>query len=179
MVGDPGDADRVPRPELAEKRRVEMRRMAAEIFDFDEMARRALSRHWAGRTKAEQAEFVALFTDLLERTYVARIESYAGEKITYPNEIIDGAYATVRSRITSRRRTETTLDYRLHLDEGRWKVFDISVDGVSFVSTYRSEFGRIIQASSYGALIDRMRKKRVEIDALARRSDRPEPAARR
>jgi phospholipid transport system substrate-binding protein len=144
------------RPDAIERRRVEMRRVAAEIFDFEEMARRALSRHWSGRTRAEQAEFVELFTDLLERTYVARIESYAGEKITYPNEIVDGEYATVRSRITTRRRAETTLDYRLHLADGkRWKVFDISVDGVSFVATYRSE-----------------------IDALARKVDRPEPVKR-
>ena len=128
-----------PRPEVVDKRRAEMRRIAAEIFDFEEMARRSLSIHWAGRSKTEQTEFIDQFTDLLERTYIARIESYAGEKIRYPNEIVDGSYATVRSRIMSRRTgTETTLDYRLHQDDGKWKVFDITLDGVSFVSTYRS-----------------------------------------
>jgi phospholipid transport system substrate-binding protein len=163
-------------PDSAEHRREELRRIAADVFDFDEMARRALSRHWAARSKAEQAEFRELFTDLLERTYVSRLESYAGEKITYPTEVVDGNYATVRSRIVTRR-SETALDYRLHLDGGRWRVFDISVDGVSFVSTYRSEFNRIIQASSYSSLLDRLRKKRIEIDALARRTDRTPPAA--
>ena len=171
--------DAASRPEMTERRRAEMRKVATELFDFEEMARRALSRHWTTRSRAEQAEFVELFTDLLERTYVARIESYAGEKITYPNEIVDGEYATVRSRITTRRRAETTLDYRLHLMDGkRWKVFDISVDGVSFVATYRSEFNRILQQSSYASLVDRMRKKRLEIDALARKVDRPEPVRR-
>ena len=170
-----------PRPEVVDKRRAEMRRIAAEIFDFEEMARRSLSIHWAGRSKTEQTEFIDQFTDLLERTYIARIESYAGEKIRYPNEIVDGSYATVRSRIMSRRTgTETTLDYRLHQDDGKWKVFDITLDGVSFVSTYRSEFNRIIQASSYASLVDRMRKKRIEIDAIVRRVEpRPEPATDR
>lgn len=178
VASESGDTDRMTRSDMTDRRRAEMRRIASEIFDFDEMARRALSRHWAARSKAEQTEFVALFTDLLERTYVARIEQYAGEKITYPNEIIDGNYATVRSRVMTRRRAETTLDYRLHLDGGKWRVFDISVDGVSFVATYRSEFSRIIRQASYVALVERMRKKRIEIDALARRTDRPEPPAK-
>jgi phospholipid transport system substrate-binding protein len=160
--------DHIPRGEYIEKRRAEIRRIATTLFDFQDMARRALSRHWAARTPGEQAQFVDAFTDLLERSYVRRIEGYAGEKITYPAEILDGTYATVRSRILTRRRTETSLDYRLHLDDGRWKVFDIAVDGVSFVSTYRSEFNRIIQGFSYAALVDRLRDKRVAIDALAR-----------
>jgi phospholipid transport system substrate-binding protein len=180
IVAEQPDTDRTPRTDATDRRRADIRRVASEIFDFEEMARRGLSRHWATRSRAEQTEFVELFTDLLERTYVARIESYAGEKITYPTEIIDGEYATVRSRITTRRRAETTLDYRLHFADGKkWKVFDISVDGVSFVATYRSEFNRIIQQSSYASLVDRMRKKRLEIDALARKVDRPEPAVKR
>lgn len=176
MTAEQAEGERA-RPETTDKRRAEMRRIAAELFDFEEMARRALSIHWASRSKAEQAEFVEHFTDLLERTYMARIESYTGEKIRYPNEIVDGSYATVRSRIMSRRTgTETTLDYRLHQDDGKWKVFDITLDGVSFVSTYRSEFNRIIQSSSYASLVDRMKKKRLEIDAIGRRAERTEPA---
>ena len=176
IVGEQSDSARA---ENLERRRTEVRRVATELFDFEEMARRSMSRHWGTRSKAEQQEFVELFTDLLERTYLSRIEGYAGEKITYPTEIIDGEYATVRSRIVSRRRTETTLDYRLHFaDSRKWKVFDISVDGVSFVATYRSEFNRILQQSSYASLIERMRKKRIEIDALARKVDRPEPVKR-
>ena len=178
IVTEQAESDRAPKVDALERRRAEVRRLATDLFDFDEMARRALSRHWAPRSKAEQTEFIELFTDLLERTYVSRIESYAGEKITYPNEVVDGEYATVRSRILSRRRTETLLDYRLHLVDGkRWKVFDISIDGVSFVSTYRSEFSRIIQSSSYASLVDRMRKKRLEIDLV--RKITPESAVKR
>jgi phospholipid transport system substrate-binding protein len=153
--------------------RVEIRRVARGLFDFEEMARRTLSRHWAGRSAEEQAEFVKLFTDLLERTYIGRIESYAGEKILYVGESIDARYATVRSKIVTRRKTETALDYRLHLLDGRWKVYDVLLDGVSFVSTYRSEFNRIIQLSSYASLVDQLRKKRVETAPASDRSARP------
>ncbi len=154
----------------AERVRAELRRIATDLFDFDEIARRALSRHWASRTRAEQTEFTALFTDLLERSYVGKIESYSGEKIVYTGEVMDGDYATVRSRIVTRRRTDTALDYRLHQIEGRWKVYDVLIDGVSFVSTYRSEFNRVIQSSSYDELVERLRKKGIDVLAVSGRS---------
>ena len=122
----------------AEQRRVEIRRVATDLFDFDEISRRALSRYWTARSPEEQAEFIRLFTDLLERSYAGRIESYSGEKIVYLGEIVDGPFATVRSKVITRRNTETPLDYRLHLKDGRWKVYDLLIDNVSFVSTSRA-----------------------------------------
>jgi phospholipid transport system substrate-binding protein len=148
--------------------RAEVRRIARELFDFDEISRRALSRHWQARTPDEQAEFVALFSDLLERSYMNRLEAYAGEKISFTGESVDGGFATVRSKVVTQRRTETGLDYRMHLRDGRWQVYDVLIDGVSFVSTYRSQFDRVIQAESYGALVDRLRKKNFDM-ALAER----------
>jgi phospholipid transport system substrate-binding protein len=164
-----GEADPTPAQRLArEQRRLDIRRVAADLFDFDEISRRALSRHWTARSSEEQAEFVRLFTDLLERTYIGRIESYSGEKIMYLGEVVDGPFATVRSKVVTRRRTETPLDYKLHLRDGRWKVYDVLIDHVSFVATYRSEFGRILQKESYSALVERLRKQNVEAAALVR-----------
>jgi len=141
--------------------RAEIRRIAVELFDFGEVGRRALGRHWSGRSPQEQADFVALFTELLERAYVGKIEAYSGEQIVYTGELVDGDYAVVRSRINTKRRTETALDYRLHRTDGRWKVYDVLIDGVSFVSTYRSEFNRVIQLHSWDELMDRLRKKQI------------------
>ena len=152
----------------AEQRRTEIRRVATDLFDFDEISRRALSRYWSTRSAEEQAEFTRLFTDLLERAYIGRIESYSGEKIVYGTEVVDGSFATVRSKVLTRRNTETPLEYRLHLRDGRWKVYDILIDNVSFVSTYRSEFSRILQRESYADLLDRLRKQSVEGAALIR-----------
>ncbi len=152
----------------AADRRTEIRRLARELFDFEEVTRRTLSRHWAARSADERAEFVALFTDLLERSYVTRVEAYAGENIAYFGEAVDASYATVRSKILTDRRSEIALDYRLHLRDGRWRVYDLQIDGVSFVSTYRSQFDRIIQAESYAALVERMRKKSFEATVAER-----------
>ena len=156
------------------RRRAQIRTIAEELFDFEEVARRALSVHWAARTPPEREEFVRLFTDLLERAYIGRIESYAGEKILYPAEKIDGDFAVVRSRIVPKRRSvdarvhETGLEYRLLRKDGRWKVYDVIIDGVSFVSTYRSQFDRIIKASSYQVLIDRLRGPETKVGVTER-----------
>jgi phospholipid transport system substrate-binding protein len=173
-VLDGAEPDRSDRAERgvpnADRARSEIRRIASELFDFDEMAKRTLSRHWAARTRAEQTEFVALFTDLLERSYVGRIETYAGEKIAYVGETIDGEYALVRSKIISpRRRQDTALNYRMVFRDGRWRVYDVLIDGVSFVSTYRSEFNRVISGSSYRALVDALRNKRLQVKTVDRR----------
>ena len=151
-----------------QQRRLELRRVAAALFDFDEIARRALSRHWAARTAEERTEFTRLFTHLLERTYLGRIEAYSGERIVYLGEAVDGSFATVRSKVITRRRIETPLDYQLHRRDGRWKVYDVLIDRVSFVATYRSEFARTIQRESYPALVERLRKQNVEAAALVR-----------
>src|SRR5881397_781812 len=164
--GDAVKAESTPRQ--AADRRTEIRRLARDLFDFEEVTRRTLSRHWAARSPEERAEFVALFTDLLERSYVNRVEAYAGENISYPGEAIDAGFATVRSKVQTQRRTEIALDYRLHLREGRWRIYDLQIDGVSFVSTYRSQFDRIIQSESYAALLERMRKKSFEATVAER-----------
>jgi phospholipid transport system substrate-binding protein len=167
------DIEPAAKPEAAAPRpstdkRTEIRKIARDLFDFEEVTRRTLSRHWAARTPDERAEFVALFTEMLERAYINRVEAYGGENITYTGEAIDANYATVRSKIITDRRSEITLDYRLHLRDGRWRVYDLQIDGVSFVSTYRSQFDRIIQAESYSALLERMRKKSVEANVAER-----------
>ncbi|MBI3029575.1 MAG: ABC transporter substrate-binding protein [Candidatus Rokubacteria bacterium] len=150
------------RPAAVERRRIEIRRIAKNLFDFPEMARRSLARHWSDRTAEERQEFVRLFTDLLERVYVGKLENYSGERIFYVGETVDGHYATVRSKILIGRKGELPIDYRLHLIGARWVVYDVLIDGVSFVSTYRAQFNRVIQTSSYDDLIQKLRAKELE-----------------
>ena len=137
----------------------QIRRVAERLFDADEVARRALMHHWAARTPRERTQFVSLFKEVLERTYIRKIELYSGEQIVVVGERIDGPTATVFSRITRPKTRETTaLDYRLHMKDGRWQAYDVLIDGVSFVANYRSQFDRIIRQSSYDAMIEQLRQ---------------------
>jgi phospholipid transport system substrate-binding protein len=147
--------------------RAEIRQVAEEVFDFEEMSRRALGPHWNARTPEERGEFVRLFTDLLERTYVGRVESARGGKVLYGGDTIDGNEATVRTRLVTPQRTEIPLDYRMHRKNGRWQIYDVNVEGISLVNNYRSQFNTVIQSSSYAALVERLRSKEPDPAASA------------
>ena len=150
------------------QRRTDIRRVAHRLFDFDEMARLTLARHWKDRSAQEQEEFVRLFTDLLERSYLTTIENYAGERITFLGESVSGPYAQVRSRITTDRRVEISIEYRLVESGARWAVYDVVLDGVSLVSNYRSQFNSIIRTSSFADLLAKLRNKQIEAHVIPR-----------
>jgi phospholipid transport system substrate-binding protein len=149
----------------------EIRRIAGEMFDFDEMARRALSQHWQALPPEEQVGFVTLFRDILERSYMAQIEACGGERITFVGESIEGNFATVRSKVATRRGTEIRLDYRLHVRDGRWRIYDVVVGWISFVASYRTQFDRVIRMESYNALRERLKKNTLDTAAVGRRPE--------
>ena len=146
----------------AAERRSAVRKIANEIFDFGEIARRSLGRYWQPLSEAQRTEFVGLFGDLLERSYISKIELYGGEKIIYSGERVDGDLATVSTKIITKNGTEVPVDYRLFRRGENWMIYDINIEGVSLVSNYRTQFNKIIQTSGYNTLVDRMKTKRTE-----------------
>ena len=150
-------------PALArENRRAAIRKLAHEAFDVTEAAKRVLARHWQARTPAEREEFAELFADLLERTYIARLDEYGGERIRYVGESVDGELATVRARIVTRTGTEVPVESRMVRRGERWLIYDVHIENVSLIANYRSQFDRIIRGSSYDELVRRLKQKRGE-----------------
>jgi phospholipid transport system substrate-binding protein len=164
-------------PAVQERRRREVQRIADRLFDFPEMARRALAVHWRDRTPQEQGEFVGVFKHLLGRAYLGKLENYAGEQIVYLGETVDGDFATVRSKIVTGRGAEIPVDYRLHLVGARWAVYDVAVQGVSFVGNYRGQFDKIIRSSSYQSLMRELRAKYAQATGHAVSGASPIPVA--
>jgi phospholipid transport system substrate-binding protein len=140
-------------------RRVALKGAAADIFDFSEITRRSLGRHWQTTSPAEREELVRLLTALLERSYMGRIEQYSGEHMAFVGESMDGELATVRTRLLSKSGTEIPVDYHLYRVGERWLAYDVTVEGVSLVANYRAQFNKIIQTSSTQALVERLRAK--------------------
>jgi len=145
------------------ERRVAVRKIANEIFDFSEIAKRSMARHWQPLSEAQKNEFVGLFADLLERSYISKIETYGGEKIQYTAERADADFATVSTRIITKNGTEVPVDYRMIKRADRWLVYDVSIEGVSLVSNYRTQFNKIIQTTSYNELVSKLRNKQDEL----------------
>ncbi len=141
------------------ERRQKLKDVLYQRFDFTEMARRSLGSEWRRRTPEEQKEFVKLFTELLERSYLDKIESYSGEKVLYLKEREDGNYAEVETKIVDKKGQEYSVDYRLHKVNGDWKVYDVIIEDVSLVGNYRSQFSRVLAKSSFDELLKTMKEK--------------------
>ena len=153
ILGDPamrGD-------EKATQRKAAVTRIAGEIFDFGEMSKRTLGRHWEERTPAERQDFARLFTDLIQRSYFSRIDEHGSEKTLYRSETVDGKQAVVKTTLLLARGVQMPLDYSMLSTNDRWRVYDLSIDGVSLMANYRAQFNRIIRSSSYADLVTKMR----------------------
>ena len=141
------------------ERRAKIRQVVLQRFGFTEMSRRSLGRYWNERTPEERTEFVSLYTDLLERAYIDRIDGYTGEQVVYLGESVDGDYSEVRSKIVTKRNQEIPILYRLQKTNANWEVYDVIVEGVSLVNNYRTQFSKIIRTSSYQELVKKMQVK--------------------
>lgn len=148
------------------KRRQALKKSISTIFDYSEMAKRSLGKHWNARSAAEKKQFSELFATLLENSYASKIESYNNEKIVYIKEYMDDdEHAVVKSKVVTAARDEFTLDYHLFKQEGKWMVYDVVIEGVSLVSNYRSQFNKIITANGYDKLVKKLQSKNEELKA--------------
>jgi phospholipid transport system substrate-binding protein len=140
------------------KERVErLKEIINPIFDYDEMARRALGAHW--RRPAEQEEFARLFRAFLERIYSDKVDLYEGERIVFGRETVEQEYAQVESTVINAKGQESSVVYRLKRADGKWKVYDAVVENISIVNNYRSQFDRVISKSSYEELKRMLKEK--------------------
>ena len=148
--------------ERKSQRRVMLREAIQKQFDFTEMSKRSLARQWKKRSDEEKIEFIDLFSGLMERNYIGKIEVYTDEKIKYTKEEIDEEFATVKTIIVTRDKQEIPITYSLHNVKDKWRGYDVKVKGVSLINTYRQQFRSVIRKSSYGGLVKILRRKKAE-----------------
>ncbi len=148
------------------ERLIAVRKLVNDVFDFREAAELALGREWQARTPEEREEFVQLFADLFERSYVLRVASKAsvkgGLRVRFLDESVDRDAATVRTALVSRDGGEILLDYQMIKRGERWMIRDVVLEGVSLVANYRAQFHSVIQGRSYPELVARMKAKTAE-----------------
>jgi len=143
------------------ERRASIRTAIEDTIDFSEMSRRSLGLNWRKRTTEEKKEFVSLFSDLLENSYISKIEQQTDEKVIYLGERINkkGTRGLVKTKVVTSKGTEIPIYYRMMKKNDKWVVYDIVIEGVSLVSNYRTQFGKIIKRSSYENLVGSLKKK--------------------
>ena len=137
---------------------VAVRKVADQMFDWPEMARGALGKHWQERTPSERDEFVRLFAAVFERAYLSKIQLADAEHFTYLGDTVEGEHATVKTTVTAKNGSVIAVDYRTRVGEGgSWRVYDLDTEGISLVGNYRTQFNSIIARSSYAELVKRLK----------------------
>lgn len=131
-------------------------KLVYDRFDFSELTKRSLGRHWMALNAAEQREFVNALTRKLLVAYGRTVRASGDEKVEFKGEVVDGDIANVQTKIISSN-GELPIDYRMHVINGQWKVYDMVIENVSIVNNYRAQFERVIARSSVKELLQMMK----------------------
>lgn len=156
-----------PHLTLVEERR-ELRALAEPHFDFDEMARSTLGYHWRDLTPDQRQQFVALFTAFMEDAALSKIQEYSGQRMEFIREVpIAPGYMQVQGRVLLNNGAQPIpVGFMSHQVDGRWKVYDLTVDNISVIANYRNQFNRVINDQGFAHLMTVMKQKQIELAAL-------------
>ena len=146
-------------------RRKEMRKVINGRFDFRAMSQRTLATNWKKASKEQQQEFVQLFAQLIENTYIGRVEAYTDEKVDYPGEKVKGKKAVVETLILTAS-ADIPINYKVYQKKnGEWWVYDVIIEGISLISNYRSSYQEIVKKEGIDGLIAKMKTKIKELES--------------
>jgi phospholipid transport system substrate-binding protein len=143
-----------------------IRALLGALFQFRDVAEFTLGPEWQARTTEERDEFIQLFTDLLQLSYVQMVAAVAyanaGVRVRYLGESIDDNTALVRTAIVNKKKGNVMLDYEMARRDDRWTVRDVLIEGVSLSANYRAQFQRIMRESSYAELVSRIKTRTAD-----------------
>lgn len=153
-------------PENIKARREAVRTIALDYVDFEEAGKRTLGRHWKTFTPEQRAEFIRLFKDLLYFTYIGKVDTYTcgqEEVIRYIEERVEGRYALVKTRVRYQNE-DVAVEYRMLQSGDRWMVYDVVIEGISYVNNYRAQFDGALVNRSVTDFLESLRQKVVELE---------------
>ena len=138
-------------------------RLVVPRFDFLRITQFAMGRNWAKATPQEQKEIVEQFSRLLTRTYSNAIASLKELDVEVKSAKANSNAndVTVKTQMIGRPQP-VAIDYSLINSAGGWKVYDVTVEGISLIAAYRDEFGSLVSSSGVSGLIDVLKKKNGE-----------------
>lgn len=145
----------------------EMRKIVSGFLDFEELARRALAKHWDAITPKQRTEFVGVLRDLIERNYIRQVHGQPNYNLTFDKEALSGSEATVDATLdtaSNGKKVKVEMEYKLLYKGNRWLVYDVITDEQSMLENYRAEFNKIITKESFDALLKRMKKRLEKAD---------------
>jgi phospholipid transport system substrate-binding protein len=127
------------------------------VFDFELMARLSLGKkHWPDLNSRQQQQFVELFVQRIKESYLEKMDLYTDEKVVYesPKKVNDRIH--MPTYLVSKDNRYSML-YKLYQSKGSWKIYDLEIQGVSVIQTYRSQFDGVLRSGTVADLLEKMK----------------------
>lgn len=131
-------------------------------FDFSTMSQSVLATYWKKTAPEDREKFAELFPELLEATYIGRIDAYTGERVKYVNEKVEDKQAVIDTLVITKN-ADIPVQYKMILKDGEWLVYDVVIEEVSLIRNYRSTYQEIIMKKGFDGLLLNMEEKLKEI----------------
>lgn len=149
-----------------QQKRADISKIINKRFDFRAMSQRTLATNWKKTSDEEKKQFTALFSQLIESSYVGKIEAYTNEKVEYPGEKVKGKKAVVETLILTSS-ADIPVNYKLYQKGDQWLVYDVIIEGISLISNYRSSYQEIMKDEGFDGLLNKMQAKIDELSSAA------------
>ena len=149
-------------PAKKAERQTRLRAVADGFFDWRELSRRAVAENWGKYSPKQQDDFIASFSELLQKTYIRKLEKYNNEKVNYIKEDIQGNQAFINTQVMMKDKT-IPINYVM-IKRDQWLVYDVFVEGVSLVKNYRTQFAKILAKETPEVLLQRIKDKIKALD---------------
>jgi phospholipid transport system substrate-binding protein len=149
------------------ERRRELKSVIETRFDAKEMARSTLGYHWRSLSTEQRNDFTQLFTAFIEAAYLDKVQDYSGQQVHFGQvRSLGSGYAEVDTTIVQPQgQNPIPVNYLLEQRDGAWKIYDVTVDGISIIANYRNQFNRVINEQGFPKLMTELRAKQQQLGA--------------
>jgi len=140
--------------------------VSADVFDYTAMARSALGLHWKDINAQQQQDFTQVFTAFLRDSYISRIQDFSVQEVNFLGEsdIGDGRTEVKTTIQQPNASSPVQLNYMLRKDNGKWLIYDVTVDNISIAANYRNQFNRVINNKGFDTLMTDLKSKQQSLE---------------
>ncbi len=141
-----------------QKKNEQLVEIVTPMFDFHLMAKLSLGRkYWPGLSEEKKDEFTDLFVKRLRTSYLEKISLYTDEKVFFKTPVQDKRKVSIPTEIVSKN-NRISMIYKMYKSKNDWKIYDVEIEGVSIISTYRSQFDQVLSKGTIDELLQRLEK---------------------
>ena len=146
-----------------DQKKIKVVEITSSVFGYPLMAKLSLGKkHWSQFNSKQRAEFTSLFTGLFQDFYVNKLDLFSDEKIIFKPPIIVSKKKVQIPTVLLSKEKKYSMRYKMSKTKNGWRIYDIEIEGVSLIHTYRSQYNHILESGEIEDLLIKMREKKIE-----------------